>query len=112
MAGRRRLLALAGAMALAGGILAACGGGDEDRQDKECRSCTHEIDRDCFEECRDFCTPGDPDCDSRCTAQCDECRRDLVCSDCRSGCTGTTPRCAPQDATVQCDDGMFGGSAP
>lgn len=107
MAERRRLVALAAAIALAGGILAACGGGHEDRQEKECRSCTHEIDRDCLEECRDFCTPGDPDCDSRCTAQCDECRRDLVCSDCREGCTGTTARCAPQDQTVQCNDGVY-----
>jgi hypothetical protein len=112
MAGRRRLLALAMAIALTGGMFAACGGGDEDRQEKECRTCSHEIDHDCFAQCRDFCTPGDPDCDTRCTAQCDECRRDLVCSDCVGACTGEPARCAPQDHAVECSDGVFGGSPP
>jgi|SRR4051794_20030586 hypothetical protein len=112
MAGRRRVLVLALTVALMGGLVVACGGGHEDRQEKECRTCTHEIDRDCLSECHGFCVPGDPDCDTRCTAQCDECRRDLVCSDCAGACTGATARCAPQDHTVECDDGVFGGSPP
>lgn len=108
----RSVIGLVLALLLAGAGVSACGGGHTDRDEKVCRSCVAGADHGCFNECRELCAAGDPDCDSRCTAQCDECRRDLVCSVCRAGCSGTTLRCAPQNETVDCDDGTFGGEAP
>ena len=112
MAGRRILIAVGLAAILGFAGLSACGGNDGDRDTKTCKRCTKPVDQACFNECRDLCVPGDPDCDSRCAAQCDECRRDLVCMDCREGCTGTSPRCAPQNEIVDCGDGRYGGLSP
>src|SRR5512147_2354962 len=97
---------------LAGALLAACGNGDDDRQTRVCHACDPDVARGCFNECRELCVPGDPDCDSRCASQCDECRRDLVCLECRGDCTGTLRRCAPQNEVVSCEDGTFGGMTP
>ena len=110
MAGRRLLVGFALALALAGTTLWACGGSDGDRETRTCGSCNAGVDQGCLDECRDFCLAGDPDCESRCSAQCDECRRDLVCRECRAGCTGTTLRCAPQNEVVTCADGEYGGT--
>ena len=106
MHGRHLLLAAL----LAGLALWACGGGDDDRQTRVCHACDPDVARGCFNECRELCVPGDPNCDDRCATQCDECRRDLVCVECRSGCSGTLSRCAPQNEVVDCEDGAFGGS--
>ena len=105
----RRLVGFVLAASLAALTPWACGGGGTDRDTRVCRSCNPGAAQGCVNECRELCLPGDPDCESRCTAQCDECRRDLVCSACRSDCTGTTLRCAPQNETVDCDDGRYGG---
>jgi hypothetical protein len=110
MVGRRIVIAMSLALTLGGGSW-ACGGGGNDRDTKVCRSCATGINQGCLDACRDFCVAGDPDCDARCRAQCDECRRDLVCSACRANCTGTESRCAPQNETVECKDGTFGGAA-
>lgn len=109
---RQRCVGLLLAVALAGPGFSACGGGDHDRETRVCRSCDPDVARGCFNECRELCLAGDPDCDSRCAAQCDECRRDLVCSTCRGDCTGVVLRCAPQNEIVQCADGSYGRSAP
>ena len=107
---RRRVLPSAAAAVLMAAIgLFACGGGDHDRDDKVCRSCAAGVDRECYDECRDLCADGDPDCATRCAGQCDVCRRDLVCGACVGDCTGTLLRCAPTNATVTCEDGVFGG---
>lgn len=112
MVGRRWLaiLALAAAAGMAG--LAACGGSDGDRDNTRCERCDDRVNPGCFDECRTFCREDDPDCDVRCTAQCDVCRRDLVCGACQRDCTGTVLRCAPQNETVTCSDGVFGGIPP
>lgn len=112
MTGRRVVIGVALAVLLAGVGLSACGGDDGARQEKTCKSCQPDVGRQCFNACRDLCLPDDPNCETRCAAQCDECRRDLVCSACRGDCTGTLSRCAPTDATVQCEDGTFGGAQP
>jgi hypothetical protein len=109
MAGRRVVIGLVLAVVLGGTSLSACGDGHTDHDEKVCRSCQAGVDHGCFDECRNFCLPDDPNCDTRCAAQCDECRRDLVCSACRENCTGTTLRCAPTNETVACDDGTYGG---
>ena len=111
MAGRRVVIGAVLAVLLAGAGLSACGDDDE-RQEKVCKSCQPDVGRQCFNECRDLCLQGDPNCETRCAAQCDECRRDLVCSECRGDCTGTLLRCAPTNETVQCEDGTFGGPQP
>ncbi len=109
MAGRRILIACGLATLLAVAGLSACGSDDDDRDTKVCRECHPPVDQGCFNECRELCLAGDPDCETRCAAQCDECRRDLVCGSCRAGCTGTAQRCAPTNEAVQCEDGTFGG---
>jgi hypothetical protein len=90
-------------------VVTACGGGDHDRDDKVCRSCDAGVDRECFDECQDLCVDDDPNCATRCAAQCDDCRRDLVCGACVGDCTGSLLRCAPSNETVSCEDGTFGG---
>jgi len=109
MTGRRLLGGSLLAVALASSALSACGGGTHDRQTRVCRTCNPDVAHGCFDQCRELCLAGDPNCDQRCAAQCDECRRDLVCLACRDACTGTVLRCAPQDEVVQCADGDFGG---
>lgn len=106
---RRIVLGAVVAVWLAGAGLFACGGGNHGRDDKVCRSCDAGVDRECYDECRDFCNAGDPDCNTRCAAQCDDCRRDLVCGACVGDCTGSLLRCAPSNETVICEDGTFGG---
>ncbi|MCC6848196.1 MAG: hypothetical protein IT294_06810 [Deltaproteobacteria bacterium] len=106
-----RSMALGAAVAVAlAAALSACGGGSHDRDARVCRSCDAGVDRECYDACRTFCRAGDPDCDTRCAAQCDACRRDLVCGACVGGCTGALLRCAPSDRTVACEDGTFGGT--
>lgn len=109
MPGGRVLIRLVLAALLGAATLSACGGSSTDRDTKVCRSCQAGVDHGCFDECRRFCLADDPNCDTRCAAQCDECRRDLVCSACRENCAGTTLRCAPTNETVDCDDGTYGG---
>jgi hypothetical protein len=113
MAGRRFLaifvLVVAAGMATG---LGSCGGSDGDRDNKRCERCDDFVNPGCFGECRQFCLEDDPECDVRCTAQCDVCRRDLVCGECRGDCTGTVLRCAPQNEAVTCSDGVFGGVPP
>jgi hypothetical protein len=109
MTGRRVVIGVVLTVVLGGATFWACGGNDGDRDEKVCRSCEAGVDRGCFNECRELCVPDDPNCDTRCAGQCDECRRDLVCGACQGDCTGTTLRCAPTNETVQCDDGTFGG---
>ena len=110
---RRRWLAILVVALVAGGTgLWACGGSDGDRDNKVCQRCDDFVNPGCFNECRELCVANDPNCETRCTAQCDVCRRDLVCGECRDGCTGTILRCAPQNETVECDDGVFGGLPP
>ncbi len=111
MAERRVVIGMVLVMLLAGVGFSACGD-DKARQEKVCDSCQPDVGRQCFNACRDLCLPDDPDCGTRCAAQCDECRRDLVCSECRGACTGTLSRCAPTNETVQCEDGTFGGARP
>jgi hypothetical protein len=106
---RRIVLSAVAAVLAAGAGLLACGGGDHARDDKVCRSCDAGVDGECYDQCRDFCVPNDPDCATRCAAQCDDCRRDLVCGACVGDCTGSVLRCAPSNETVTCDDGTFGG---
>ena len=66
----------------------------------------------CFNECRELCLAGDPDCESRCAAQCDECRRDLVVRRrAADGCTGDSPRCAPSNETSSAATASYGGPA-
>ena len=108
MTGRRILVGCLLASMLGGATISACGDGHGDRDRKVCDRCDTHVDDGCFDECRELCGT-DPDCDTRCAAQCDECRRDLVCSACRGSCTDDTPRCAPTNETVQCDEGVFGG---
>jgi hypothetical protein len=112
MAGRRVVIGVVLALALGGATFWACGGGNSDRDEKVCKQCTIGIDRGCFDECQELCLADDPNCAPRCAAQCDECRRDLVCGACIGGCTGSSTRCAPSNETVQCDDGTYGGSLP
>jgi hypothetical protein len=109
MTGRRVAIGVFLMVVLGGATFWACGGNDGDRDKKVCRSCEAGVEHDCFNECRELCVPDDPNCDTRCAGQCDECRRDLVCGACQGECTGTTLRCAPTNETVQCDDGTFGG---
>lgn len=111
MTGRRVVIGAVLAVLLAGVSLSACGD-DGARQEKTCKSCQPDVGRQCFNACRALCVPDDPNCETRCAAQCDECRRDLVCSECRSDCTDTLSRCAPTNETVQCEDGTFGGPPP
>ncbi len=112
MTGRRILAAISLAVLTGGGLLfAACGGDKGDREHKVCERCDTHIDDGCFDECHELCGT-DPNCDTRCAAQCDECRRDLVCSACRENCTDDAFRCAPTNETVQCDEGVFGGTPP
>jgi hypothetical protein len=111
MAGRRIFLGCLLTAMLGVPTFWACGGGGTDRDTRVCRSCDPDVARGCFNECRELCVAGDPNCDDRCSAQCDECRRDLVCSVCRGDCTGSKLRCAPQNETVECDDGTYGGSS-
>jgi len=108
MGGRRVVIGMTRATALAGAVLFACGGGHTARDTKVCQSCTVSLNQGCFDECRHLCLPDDPNCDTRCAAQCDPCRRDLVCAPCRADCTGTMFRCAPTNETVECDDGTYG----
>jgi hypothetical protein len=109
---RRRLVIGAMLAVVAAAAVAACGDGHTSRDAKVCDRCEIGADPDCFRACRDLCLPDDSSCDARCTAQCDDCRRDLVCGACVANCTGTTPRCAPSNETVTCDDGTYGGSLP
>jgi hypothetical protein len=110
MTGRRILTAALLAVALGGGIFfSACGGDEGDRERKTCERCDTHVDQGCFHECQELCG-ADPSCDTRCAAQCDECRRDLVCSACRGTCTDDAFRCAPTNETVQCDEGVYGGA--
>jgi hypothetical protein len=109
MSGRRVAIGMGLALVLAGAALVACGGGHTARDTKVCQACTVHINQGCFDECQRLCLPDDPNCDTRCAAQCDQCRRDLVCGPCRADCTGTTLRCAPTNETVECDDGTYGG---
>lgn len=111
MTGRRVVFGAVLAVLLAGVSLSACGD-DGARQEKTCKSCQPDVGRQCFNACRELCLPDDPNCETRCAAQCDECRRDLVCSECRGDCTDTLSRCAPTNETVQCEDGTFGGPQP
>jgi hypothetical protein len=109
----RRIMSRAVLTLMLGSVgLSACGGDDGARQEKVCKSCQSDVGRQCFNECRELCRPDDPNCETRCAGQCDECRRDLVCSECRGDCTGTLSRCAPTNETVQCRDGTFGGEPP
>ena len=108
MNGRRILGAGLLVVALGAGLLSACGDSKGDREREVCERCDAHVDQGCFNECRELCGT-DPNCDTRCAAQCDECRRDLVCSECRGSCTDDRPRCAPTNETVQCDEGVFGG---
>jgi len=112
MAKRRVVMGLLVIAALGGVSLWACGDGGTDRDKKVCHSCELNVDDDCFDDCHELCVAGDENCVPRCTAQCDKCRRDLVCSECVGNCTGSTLRCAPTNETVECDDGTFGGSFP
>jgi hypothetical protein len=115
MVGRRVAIGALGvllAVGLGGATFWACGGGDTDRDEKVCRSCDLGVDRGCFNECRELCVADDPNGEPRCAAQCDECRRDLVCGACVGNCTSTLLRCAPSNETVECEDGTFGGSFP
>ena len=110
--GRRVGSAYAVALLLALGLaivtLHACGESRDERDKERCEVCDPEIDRDCFNECVDFCLPGD-DCVPRCERQCDECKDDLRCVACSADCTGSEFRCAPQDETLSCADGQFSG---
>ncbi len=110
MRGRRLVIGMALATALVAAVLSACGGDNTSRDTKVCQTCNAGLNQGCFDECRRLCLPDDPNCDTRCAAQCDQCRRDLVCGPCRAGCTGTTLRCAPTNETVECDDGTYGGA--
>lgn len=108
----RRAVVIGVALAALIGGGAGCGGGHTSRDKRACETCNVGANPECFDQCRMFCVPNDPNCDARCTAQCDHCRRDLLCGACVADCTGTTTRCAPTNATVVCDDGTYGGSLP
>ncbi len=101
------------AVVLGGAGLWACGGDDGDRDEQSCNRCTIGIDQGCFSECRGLCLPDDPNCEPRCAAQCDQCRRDLVCGACVGNCAADAPtRCAPSNATIECQEGTYGGFFP
>ena len=110
MTGRRVLFGCLLAVLLGAATFSACGGDDGDRERKVCERCDGHIDQGCFNECRELCG-SDPNCDTRCNAQCDECKRDLVCAPCRENCTDADLRCAPTNETVSCDEGVFGGAS-
>ena len=115
MARRRVVIGALGlvlAVGLGGATFWACGGDDGNRDKKECRSCHLGVASGCFNECVGLCLEDDPNCKPRCAAQCDECRRDLVCGACVGNCTSSLLRCAPSNTTVECEDGTFGGSFP
>ena len=101
---------------MAAAALQSCGSkqdNDERRTIERCEVCVDKIEGDCLRECRRLCLPDDADCDDRCTRECDQCKKDLRCQPCASGCTGTVLRCAPVDEAITCDDGVFGvGPAP
>jgi hypothetical protein len=92
--------------------LQSCGGdepSEEDRTLEMCDACNPRVEGDCLRECLRFCLPNE-DCETRCEAQCDFCRRDLRCQACSGSCDGGEPlRCAPLDEIIDCDDGSFGG---
>jgi hypothetical protein len=110
-AGLLPLVVLALVLGAAVVALQACGGGDDERTTERCEVCEPNVDRDCFNECQRFCRV-DEDCTGRCERQCDECKRDLRCVTCSDNCTGTALRCAPLDAPITCEDGLFGGPTP
>src|SRR4051794_23201161 len=105
-------VALAIALALASIALQSCGGDNGDNRDQErCEACDGHIVQDCFRECVRDCLPDDLDCQSRCTRQCDTCKKDLRCVPCNGSCTTNEFfRCAPIDEVITCEDGVFGGS--
>ena len=105
-------IALAATLAVASIALQSCGGGNGDNRDLErCDVCDGHVIQDCFHECVKFCLPDDPDCQTRCTRQCDQCKKDLRCVPCNGSCTTNEFfRCAPIDEVITCEDGTFGGS--
>jgi len=105
-AGSARAIALLAVLSLAVFVFGACGDSGDQRDEKQCEVCDPGVDRDCFDECVEFCRP-DEDCVPRCEAQCDECKRDLRCVECAANCTGTDFRCAPPGVAVSCEDGQF-----
>jgi hypothetical protein len=104
----RKSAVLVTLLVLALGVgLHACGGDEDRRRHERCDSCqTDQIDVDCLDQCRRFCTATE-DCDERCNRECDRCKAELECRVCTSDCTGTVARCAPNDEPITCDDGVF-----
>jgi len=92
--------------------LQSCGGDEAERTRERCEVCDGFVEGDCLRECRRFCLPDEEDCENRCTIECDQCKKDLSCQACASGCTGTTLRCAPVDELIMCEDGTFGEGDP
>src|SRR3982751_6063746 len=105
-------VALAMTLALASIALQSCGSSNSDNRDQErCDICDGDVVQDCFSQCVLFCLPDDPDCETRCTRQCDTCKKNLRCVPCNGACTSNEFfRCAPIDEVIACEDGSYGGS--